>query len=235
MTTPVDRTQLQIANAHSRFTWDDLTTFAADANQERRTEHRNLVHKEKLSVKFKKPDLVSKEVIPEVDGHFLLERELKKKLTDLGLIQATRVMAIDQPYVPAVAADAANQIAAVPAVLETYTDRDFFDINETFERQEIEAACRIQNRHGDVRYTTASWLIYQLVLINTSKELLHKVQVQIESTTEQARGGLLVLWLIRRAVVKASQDQADKLKDALKKHKLTDLKGENVDDAVRMW
>ena len=176
MSTPaVNRSVNEIQNFGARYTPRIVRDIQTDS--EKRIEHHNLCRKERLKEAFELPGTNdSKKIMFQVDNHFEREKNLQRILTDLGLQNAMQIHAIDTAYVPAVAADPAHGIAAVPAVLETYTTRDLFDLKNEFTQTEIEEHCRIMNLHEDVENPVGNLLALTVILSNCKKELHTKIE-----------------------------------------------------------
>jgi hypothetical protein len=116
-------------------------------------------------------------------------------------------------------------------------DHHWFELDQNFTLDEVRLACRCFNCHVDPRYPIANMLGIQLVLNNCKKELRTKIETQIEAVRAdepQEIGGLLALYYVRQAVIQASQEYAEQLVDDLKNFKVSDVVGENVDEAVRI-
>jgi hypothetical protein len=115
-----------------------------------------------------------------------------------------------------------------------YSSRDMFMLDAKFTEDEIKEFSKICNTHWDDRFNSINALALELILNNCHPDMFRKITVQLEGVSEVERGGALALFYIRRAVVRASQENSETIKTALKNLKIKDLTAENVDDAVRI-
>ena len=109
-----------------------------------------------------------------------------------------------------------------------------FTLDEKFTEDQIKEFCKICNTHWDDCFNSINALALELILNNCRPDMFRKITVQLEGVSEDQRGGALALFYIRRAVVRASQENSETIKTALKNLKIKDLTAENVDDAVRI-
>jgi hypothetical protein len=133
-----------------------------------------------------------------------------------------------------VPADATTNTPEQPETAPVYKTRDMFQLDEKFTEDQIKESCKICNTHWDDRFNSINALALELILNNCRPDMFRKITVQLEGVSEEQRGGALALFYIRRAVVRASQENSETIKTALKNLKIKDLTAENVDDAVRI-
>ena len=77
-------------------------------------------------------------------------------------------------------------------------------------------------------------LAVELIMNNVKAELKKKVEVALEQVTPEERGGALVFYYVRKAVVHASHKHVDAIKAAIAKYDISKVAGENIDEAVRV-
>ena len=235
MAVPVDRTVQQLNNLGARYSPQTVRDIQADA--ERRLEHHSQCRKERLKEQFEIPEASKKVMIFQISDHFEREQNCKNVIIDMGLQQGTLIHAVDTPYVAPVAGDPANGVAAVAEVQETYTTHDWFDLDHEFTQDEVEAHCRIMNRHPDEEYPVSNHLSMVIVLNNCKRELRAKIEAQLavaRARDEQCVGGALALYFARRAVVQASQEYSEQLVENLKHFKMSDVTNENAEQVCRI-
>ena len=116
----------------------------------------------------------------------------------------------------------------------TYDVRDMFKLDVKFTDTEIRESCKIYNTHWDDRFNAANALSMELILNNCHPDMLRKITIQLEAVPEDERGGALALHFIRRAVIRASQENSETVKTALKSFKIKDIAAQNVDDTIRI-
>ena len=149
-----------------------------------------------------------------------------------GLLDAFQISKEKDAYKPYILANAATGQAEQAESAATYKMRDMFKLNGKFTEDEIKESCKIYNTHYDDRYNSINALTLELILNNCCPDMFCKITIQLEAVDEEQRGGALALHFIRRAVIRASQENSETIKTALKKLKIKDLMAENINDAI---
>lgn len=217
MVTPVIRADEDLFQYGARYTAERVRAIQVNDQSEHRLEHHAVCRKEHIAHKLELPSASKNDMIMQVDNHFQREKDLQKSLTDLRLSVSHTIMAIDQEYVDAVVAVAADPnavppvaaVAAQAAVLKTYTTQNWFELTNDFTQTQIEDHCQILNRHPEAEKPVAYSLCQMIVLNNCKTQLRTKVETQlamVAARDSQRTGGALALYFARQAVVQASQE-----------------------------
>ena len=240
-----DRTPAQLIDGSGRYTHDTMLALL----EEHLVEHRNLCKKERLKSSFSLPvltDDANKSTMKEIDGHFLTEKALQKSLIDLGcsLIFTEIVKNGQAIYEASVLHDEWARLTALggaaprPAGAEPNIPApdiaNLFDITEDITRDEMEGSSRFYNTHDTVQLFQINFVTKDMIFNNTKADLKKKIEVQLEPVEMQKQGGPLTLWLVRKAVIRASEKHVESITKALKAYKISNAVGENVDESVRL-
>jgi hypothetical protein len=108
------------------------------------------------------------------------------------------------------------------------------DSNENFTLDEIKLSVASYNGDPFPGYAIVCKLSGDVLLCNCSTDLRTSVTNSLESLDEDEIGGPTVLYLIRQAIIKASSTKAEQIKDGLRKFKIKNQDGENIDGIIRM-
>ena len=239
------RTDNELVVGSGRYT--HAAVMALDPTSEAKIEHRNLCKKERLKSPFALPKVSSdfKGTLNEIDSYFLIERNFSKVLNDLGvanpfanLVKNGRDV-VDKTEDLAAwngtndAGRRALGLLAIP-VIPALDTVNIFDITETISQEEVEGSNYYYNTLDEPKNFQINFVTKDMLLNNTKADLRKKVEVQSEGIVNNNQGGALTLWLIRKAVVRASEKHVESIKSALKQLKLSQFIGENIDEIVRI-
>jgi len=245
---PVDRTEAELKSFAAKYTIDDLETFQAPGNQDKRTEHRDFCAKAKLPGKqcFALANYTAPgSNIETAESHQGNEKLMQGLVIDHGLGPAFDVWTEATAYVAPVAAVAAvaaaagqPAVAAVQAVAEaaaTYTRRAFFGAEEPVTFDDVKRTSRILSCHHQEKFAIANSLGTTMVLNQCKPDLRKKIENELENAcTAQERGGIVAMYLVRQTIANSSVECSEVIKEDLKKYKINQVKGENVDEVVRV-
>ena len=221
----VVRTLDDLADLGARYSQDALTAMATDP--ERKAEYTKEVNKIKMDVKFDVPKLSSTDALLEVTSHFSLENEIKKHLRDFSMLAVCQIR--DPPDGTTVP----GATAADPPVT-TYTTRDIFDTTTAFTQQQVELSCASYNEDPNEGYVLANIVGITLMINNCKPELKTAILARLEGIPLRRQGPALIIFMIRSMHVRANEKHSDIIKSSLTKFKVSSIKGENMEEVVRM-
>jgi len=246
MPPPVDRSEAELKGFAAKYTLDDLETFEIAMNQDKRTEHRDFCDKARLPNKqcFATANYTAPgSNIETVESHQGSEKLMEGLLINHGVGKAFLVYDYDQPYAPAVDAVEADPDADPPVIgveardeiNESYTTRAFFGETErpiTFE--DVKRTSTILSCHAEPKYAIANTIGTNMVLNQCKPDLRKKIETELGNLKPQERGGIVAMYLVRQTIANSSVECSEVIREDLKKYALNQVKGENVEEAVRV-
>ena len=90
-----------------------------------------------------------------------------------------------------------------------------FTLDEKFTEDQIKESCKICNTHWDYRYNSMNAPALELILNNCCPDMFCKITIQLEAVNKEKCSSALALHYIRRAVVRASQENSETIKTTL--------------------